>query len=52
MKVKDLVEILKSIPEDYNIVLQSDAYYGKDTVRISDKIEVDIEEKEVVIKRG
>lgn len=52
MKVKDMLEILKSIPEDYNVVLRSDAYYGKDTVRISDNIEVDTEEKEVIIKRG
>lgn len=52
VKVKDLLEILNSIPEDYNVVLRSDAYYGENTVRISDKIEVDTKEKEVIIKRG
>lgn len=52
MKVKDLIEILKSIPEDYNVVLKSNSYYGEDTARISSKIEVDTKEKEVIIKRG
>ena len=52
MKVKDFLEILNSIPDDYNIVLRSDSYYGQDTVRISNIIEVDTKEKEIIIERG
>ena len=50
MLVKELIDILKTMPQDYEVVFESGDLYGSGYLAYADNVDVNHKDKEVEIK--